>query len=160
MSLQYVIDGYNIIKHPLFIKQLAKKIHDSRISLLDFIRVNRLCGSRNNKIIVVFDGYPDSRYLNFDSEAEVIFSRKESADEKIKRMVAESGNVKNIVVVSDDREIKFMVKSLGARCLGIEEFVKSKEKSKAQRNDELISQELNYSQMYKINQELRKIWLK
>ena len=126
---------------------------------MDFIRVNRLYGSRNNKIIVVFDGYPDSRYPNPDTEIEVIFSRKESADEKIKRMVAESGNVKNIVVVSDDKEIKFFSRSSGALVQGIEEFLKLKEKIKEKKED-LFKPELTYSEMHKINQELRNIWLK
>ena len=76
MSLRYAIDGYNIIKHPLFTQQAAKKIQDSRIFLLEFIRINRLCGSRKNKITVVFDGYPDSRYPGYDEDMEVIFSRK------------------------------------------------------------------------------------
>jgi predicted RNA-binding protein with PIN domain len=159
MSLLYVIDGYNIIKHPQFAKQLPKKIQDSRIALSDFIRVNKLCGSRNNKIVIVFDGYQDSMYTNPDTEIEVIFSRRESADERIKSLVSDSGNVKNMVVVSDDKEIKFFAKSCGALVRGIEEFLNLKEKAK-QKQEDSFKPELNYSQIHKINQELRNIWLK
>jgi len=126
---------------------------------LDFIRTNRLCGSSKNKGIVVFDGYQDNRYPNSDTKIEVIFSRKESADEKIKRMVAESGNVKNIVVVSDDKEIKFFARSYGAFVQGIEEFLNIKEKAKEKKEDS-FKPELTYSEMHKINTELRRIWLK
>lgn len=110
---------------------------------------------------MVFDGYPVAgEESNVDADIGVIFSRKISADDKIKRLVEESANRKNIVVVSDDNEIKFMVKSLGARSVGIEEFIRSKDKTKMRKNKEIFSYELTYSQMHKINQELRQIWLK
>jgi predicted RNA-binding protein with PIN domain len=159
MSLQYVIDGYNIIKHPLFINELNKKSQDSRAALLDYILRNRLCGSKKNKIIIIFDGYQDSRYPNPDTEIEVIFSRKESADEKIKRIIFESKNVKNIVVVSDDKEIKFFSRSYGATVRGVGDFFKYKYNTKEKAEDSFKA-ELTYSQMHKINGELRKIWLK
>jgi predicted RNA-binding protein with PIN domain len=127
--------------------------------LLEFISINRLCGSRKNKIIVVFDGFPDIRYPGSGTEIGVVFSRKESADEKIKRIVAESGNAKNIVVVSDDKEIKFFTTSYGARVEGVEEFFNCKEKTKEKKN-ESFKPELTYTEMHRINEELRRIWLK
>jgi predicted RNA-binding protein with PIN domain len=160
MSLQYIIDGYNLIHHPLFNKYTAKKSKDSRIALLDFIKINRLCGSPKNKITVIFDGYPDLSARNLDSdEINVIFSRSQTADERIKGIVEKSGNPKNVVVVSDDNEIRFMVKSIGAKVLSVEEFLSRKEKLQA-RIETLAESKLTYSQMHKINQELRKIWLK
>ena len=124
---------------------------------MDLIRTNRLCGSSKNKVIVVFDGHQDNRYLNPDTKIDVVFSRKESADERIKRIVAESGNVKNIVVVSDDKEIKFFARSSGAFVQGVEEFFNLKQKEK---KEDSFKPELTYSQMHKINSELRRIWLK
>ncbi len=87
----------------------------------------------------------------------VLFSRKISADDKIKRIVEESSDRKNIIVVSDDGQLKFVIKSLGARSMGIEEFIKTKEKPGALRED-IIKPELSYSAVHKINQELKKIW--
>lgn len=160
MSLQFIIDGYNIIHHPIVTRHTPKKVKDSRITLLDFIKTNRLCGSPKNKITVVFDGYSD---LSGSREGldviNVVFSRKETADAKIKRMVEESGNPKNIVVVSDDKEIKFLVKSLGAQWVSVEEFISRKVKPKDKKED-LLESELTYSQINQINRELRKIWLK
>jgi len=157
MSLQFVIDGYNIIKHPKFTRT-NKKIEDARFALLEFIREKKLSGSPKNKVSVVFDGYPDSRHPGYNSKFEAIFTKKESADERIRRIVEYSGSPKNIVVVSDDREIKYFCRSFGARILGVEEFITRSEKS--QPKDDSSKPELTYSQMHKINEELRKIWLK
>jgi len=75
-------------------------------------------------------------------------------------MVEESADRKNIVVVSDDKEIKFMAKTMGARHMGIEDFIAPKSRSQRRGNGEALKVELSYIQMHKINQELRKLWLK
>jgi predicted RNA-binding protein with PIN domain len=161
VSVQYIVDGYNFINHPLFSRS-HKRLDNPRIALLDFIRNGSLGGSRRNKITVVFDGYPpvtDSRQN--DTDIEVIFSQKEEADERIKRMVERSANRKRILVVSDDKQIKILVRSLGAGSLTIEEFVnpgaQEQARQKARDSDKA---ELNYTQMHQINQELKKLWLK
>ncbi|MFA5411253.1 MAG: NYN domain-containing protein [Candidatus Omnitrophota bacterium] len=160
MSLRYIIDGYNLINHPLF-SQRHKQSEDPRHAVLTFIKTRRLTGSPKNSISVVFDGYPPSASAaDADAGIDVVFSRKINADDKIKNMVEESSGRKNIIVVSDDKEIKFMAESLGAHSLGIEEFIQAKEKPEKRPKDDLIKPELNYSQIHKINQELRRIWLR
>lgn len=158
MSLHYVIDGYNIIKHPRFIQHIKNESQDSRLFLLEFIKINRLCGSAKNKITVIFDGYPDNSYLRGDNDIEVIFARVESADERIMKMVKDSPNHKSMVVITDDKEIKLFAKSYQAKAQGIEEFISRKEKSQRRVGDSL-KPEITYTMMHKINQELRKIWL-
>jgi len=159
MSLQYIIDGYNIIKHSRFVGQLPKKTKDHREALVEFIKAQRLCGSSKNKITVVFDGYPDEQGLEKNTPIEVIFSRDKSADERIKNIVEVSVNAKTIVVVSDDKEIKFIVRSLGADCIGVEDFV-SRNRGGQRKNDDSTKAQLSYSQMESINREFRKLWLK
>jgi len=95
-----------------------------------------------------------------ESGIRVIFSRRVSADEKIKMLVEQTANRKNIIAVSDDKEIKFMVKSLRAKALGVDEFFSVKEKAKNDRKEEMIEAGLNYTQMQKINEELSRLWLK
>jgi len=161
MSLQYIIDGYNIINHPLFIQHAPKKIKDSKALLLEFIRVNRLCGSPKNKITVVFDGHPDlSSRISDKTEINVIFSKIETADERIKKIVEKTGNPKNAVVVSDDKEIIFFAKSFGAKVLNIQEFINRAKYLIGSQKKEPMKPELSYSQIHKINQELRQLWLK
>ncbi len=161
MSLRYIIDGYNLINHPLF-SRAQKHSSDPSTALTAFIKIHRLTGSLKNKATIVFDGYPPSSGWNCgDSGINVIFSRDISADDEIKIIVEQSADRKNIIVVSDDREIKFCAKSLGAQSKGIEDFIGVKEKSRNDRKQaNLAEQKLNYSQMQEINQELKRIWLK
>src|SRR3989338_7000094 len=122
MSLHYIIDGYNIINHPLFTRLLKSPLNP-RATLLLLIRKKRLTGSLKNKVTVVFDGYPDANQTVLDEpDITVIFSRKVSADEKINLLIEETANRKIIIVVSNDREIQYSAKSLGAKVLGIDEF--------------------------------------
>jgi predicted RNA-binding protein with PIN domain len=158
MSLLYIIDGYNLIKHSEF-RRPDKKSRDDRLALLEFLRRNRLRASPRNRVIVVFDGFSGNLSFNHSPGIEVVFSGEESADERIKKIIEESGNTRNIIVVSDDKEIKFIIKSLGARAMGIAEFIHGKKKTQ-QPKDYSGEWELSYSSMHKINQELRKIWLK
>jgi predicted RNA-binding protein with PIN domain len=159
MSLQYIIDGYNVIKHSRFVQQLPSRPGDSRVALLESIRTNRLAGSPKNRVTVIFDGYPDTTALRGASDIRVIFTGEESADERIKKIVEVSVIPKATVVVSDDKEIKFIVRSFGARCLGVEEFLGQGRKAQGKAR-EAQNPELTYSQMEEINKELRKIWLK
>lgn len=160
MSLQYVIDGYNIINHPLF-ERSREQNGQPALNIISFVRQKRLTGSLKNKIILVFDGFPQGPSNNSGyGEVSVIFSRKISADEKIKKIVEGSLNRKNIIVVSNDKEIKFAVNSLGACSMQIEEFVGKKEKNHKPPKKESLKDELNYSQKHNINEELMRIWLK
>lgn len=159
MSLLYIIDGYNITSHTKF-SPLPKKINDPRRVLLEFIKTHKLCGSPKNKIAVVFDGYPNLPSQKLDKEEiNVIFSKEETADNRIKKMLETQGNPKNTVVVSDDKEIRFFVKAVGARSIGVEEFIHPQVKPQRKKED-LIKPELNYSQIDQINKELKTRWLK
>jgi predicted RNA-binding protein with PIN domain len=178
MSLRYIIDGYNIINHPLFIQQTTKrkKISDNYRTqyagalLLEFIKINKLCKSPKNTTIVVFDGYPKASGEKIDTEMSVVFARTESADERIKKIVEGSGNARNTIVVSDDKEIRYFVKSMGAYAMGVEEFLlpaikthpilNAKDKKRQDREEASLEVELTYRQMDEINQELKKLWLK
>jgi predicted RNA-binding protein with PIN domain len=169
MSLQYIIDGYNVINHPLF-SRLNKKSPHKETALLDFIRVNKLCGKLANCATVVFDGFTDLRnHGSLKPDIDVVFSRQDSADERIQKMIERAPQPKNLVVVSDDKEIAFFAASRRARPMSVEEFVsrapgirllraQDKQGSKGQKDD--AGPKVSYSEMHKINSELRKIWLK
>ncbi|MBM3245777.1 MAG: NYN domain-containing protein [Candidatus Omnitrophica bacterium] len=157
MSLQYVIDAYNIIHHSIF-NRSNKDTQDPRQALLRLIQEKRLTGSPKNKVILVFDGYPACASVESQKSdnISIIFSRKISADDKIRQILDESGNLKNTVVVSDDKEVKFFARACGARVLGVAEFAAEKEKPQ---DKDAFEFKLSYSQMHRINQELKKIWL-
>ena len=109
---------------------------------------------------MVFDGHADlaSQGLN-RTKINVIFSRNQTADERIRKIIEAAENPKNMVVVSDDKEIKFFARAYGSKSLSIVEFINYK-KGLPKRENDLSESKLSYSQMHKINQELRKIWLK
>jgi len=155
MSLQYVIDGYNITNHPAF-KQKNSKSYNCQEALIKLIRIKKLCGK--NKATIVFDGYPHEPGFSGGEDIDVIFSRKESADEKIKRIVESYGNPRNIVVVSDDNEVRFFAKSAGAKPMSVEKFINPQVRTQSKK-EAFAETELTYGQREKSNKELRKIWL-
>jgi predicted RNA-binding protein with PIN domain len=159
MSLQYVIDGCNITHHPEFLKNISKKYSDSRVELIEFIRINKLCGSENNRAWVIFDGYPDSALNNLSSEGlNILFSSDQSADEKIKKILENAGNTRNFVVVSDDKEIISFARLYRAKALSVEKFVTVKTLKPGARD--IGESKIGFSAMHKINEELRRLWLK
>jgi len=160
MSLQYIIDAYNLTNHPRF-KPVNSAINIVQ-SLADFIKINKLTGSSNNRTILVFDGYPPLRQDIPEGEGLVcMFSRKVEADELIKKIVEESVSPRNIIVVSDDKQVQLMSRLLHARVSGVEEFICSKINKKLNpvARSDAADFKLTYSAMQKINTELKKKWL-
>lgn len=159
MPLHYILDGYNIINNRLF-PPFNKHPANPRIGILRLIRDKNLTGSLKNKATIVFDGYPDRELKNLCmGNISIIFSEESSADDKIKKIVETAVRPQDMIVVSDDKEIKFYARLHKSAALAVEEFLSfAKEKKSAK--DESVKQELNYSQIDKINQELSRIWLK
>ncbi|TAM41266.1 hypothetical protein EPN54_02025 [bacterium] len=161
MSLQYIIDAYNLINHPQF-NPPSRGFSSVQASLVEFIKINKLSGSQKNKVIIVFDGYPKAG-LQIPEEPGMLclFSRGIEADEKIKELVEESSQPGNIIVVSDDRQVQMGARLLRAQTCGVEEFIRGK-KSKLRADtgrEEDEDNKVSYSKMQKINAELKKKWL-
>lgn len=159
MSLQYIIDGYNVIRHQAFSHPLKTK--NSRRSLIEFIRFEKPCGSAKNSCLVVFDGYPEAwNVRESDDYVQVIFSGEESADERIKRIIEKSGNPRIVTVVSDDKEIKFFAKAQAANWLSVEEFLLRKKNVKIIDKNDSNKPGLTFQEMDQINKEFKQKWLK
>jgi len=165
MSLRYLLDGYNIV-HQL--KNLyLKELEEQRKGLVRFIEIQQPQGSIKNSVTIIFDGQDGYGDQQYSSIVKVIFSKGESADCLIKKMVAKSNNKKRIIVVSNDREIQCFIAALGAQACSVQNFlnqVKSVKIKMKQRGSEenrkedakRISKELEY----KITSELSDIWVK
>ncbi|MCM8780030.1 MAG: NYN domain-containing protein [Candidatus Omnitrophica bacterium] len=158
MSLHYIIDGYNIIRHNIFPHR--KDLQEDRRFLINLIRDRKLCGSPKNKVTIVFDGVSNVTGRNYNYPYEIIFSKNESADSKIKKLVSVAKNPKEIVVVSDDKEIAFFISASGAKPLGVKEFMGRAQKREAEVQIEPAERKLSYTEAAKINEELKKIWLR
>lgn len=164
MSVHYILDGYNIISS---VSSLAgSKLETSRDNLLKFLQTTRPQGSENNAVTVVFDGQPDMGGLAPTIEGiRVTFSSHDSADDEIKRLVDDADNRKNMVVVTDDREIQYYVRALGAKVLSVHEFFEKARPSavsKQTKTDKPIASGKNISKTveHKINVEFEEFWLK
>ena len=159
MSLQFIIDGYNITNHPDFCRKARQSPADPRPALLNLIKTEKLTGSVQNQVDIVFDGYPREVGAAQGQWANVIYSRDISADERIRKMLEASNNPKRVIVVSDDKEIRSNARIFGARHLSVEDFLASDKKRDVGKRQN-AEPEISFTAKHKINEELRKIWLK
>ena len=95
---------------------------------------------------------------------QVIFSRGESADDLIKKIVEQYPFKKNLVVVSNDKDIKLYVRALGAGVLSVKEFLgsdlkKSKGSSKGQ-SQPATGKHISLTDQARITKEMEGIWIK
>ena len=173
MSIHYLLDGYNVIHQmPLALDQT--KLEDQRWCLVRFIEQYRPQGSINNPVTVVFDGSVDVFGGMKSSVAKILFSQGESADDMIKEIVGQAKNTKDIVVVSDDRDIQYAVRALGARISGTRAFIDKAKVSKKMDTHKVArpakkgsvkdssSEQEKYilkSDEFKITSEFSRIWL-
>lgn len=163
MSLVYLVDAYNVIKRSPFFRN--KKLKEARDAFFVYLEHHRPSGSLKNRMALVFDGKDEVSFLVPHYAFEIIFTRGESADEKIKEMVAASATPKAIVVVTDDKALAASVRAHGAKIMATQEFLKKsviEKKGPESRRAGMqeMKTELNIVQQEAITEELKKIWLK
>lgn len=161
MSLQYIIDGYNAIYKIPSLKD--RSLQEAREGLIRFIKDNALCGSAKNKVTVVFDGKADVvAGLDYNSLKEsgikVIFTRDETADDKIKKLVDEYSNPKQVVVVTDDRDILYYSRAAGAAVVSVKEW-SSRRPAVRHTSDGAFKSQTDVRASDTITEELKKLWL-
>ena len=100
------------------------------------------------------------------SSVKTVFTSDESADDKIKRLVGQALNKKQIVVVTDDREIKYYVRGLGASVVSVKLFLEKlrprEEKARkihAANGLRETTKVIPKTVEFRINEELQAIWL-
>ena len=161
MSVQYLLDGYNAIHR---IPQMAgwATIREARENLLRYLKEGDLCGSPKNQMTVVFDGQPGICYPQRASSIKIVFSSKETADDKIKSLVAQAKNKKSLYVITDDKALGQSVRGLGAKTISIKDFFGKMEpgaKASAVKRPESSEKYIPKVVEFKINDELKKIWI-
>lgn len=160
MSLHYLLDGYNIIPQmPLFAQ---KKLEDQRQQLIQWVEFCHPQGSSRNTVTIVFDGKMDVWGGPTSSAVQVIFTRGQSADEKIIQLVEEAVHKKNIVVVTDDRSLQYAVRASGAKVSGVRAFlgqVKAAAGMAGPAKRPETGKHISNTLEHKITSEMTKIWL-
>ena len=147
--LVYIIDGFNVVHKIPQVKQSSTPHQD----LIHYIKKNKLTGSKNNKVIVVFDG--GFRDLN-EKEFEVIFSGQASADALIKKRLDKIKIKSEVIVVSDDKQIREFTIKARAKSYRVQAFLEPKVKSEKKEP----AKDISYPLQREITEEMRKIWLK
>jgi len=150
---------------------LNSDIDVQRRQLVTFIETKRPHGSSQNKVTIIFDGGPGlpGGIRTSNSNLSVLFSGESSADDWIKQRVEDSANKKQIIVVTDDREIKYAVGASGSKSISVKKFLSlgklagsSSRKSQEHKVKGSSSPAKIISKVVeaKINEEMKKIWLK
>ena len=152
--LTYIIDAFNLI-HKIGSMCDSRSPHNE---LIRFIKSNGLIGSSNNRVVIVFDGHECSG-LYPEHEFELLFSGDRTADDEIKDRVLKAKNKSQLIVVSDDREVRDFARREGAQVKSTEEFLVKGRRSKTIRL-ETDEKEIDFETRTKINREFEKIWAK
>lgn len=169
MSRHLLLDGYNVLRKVNRFADLS--LEDGRGALVRFVQETRPQGSHRNSITIVFDGREDVVSLGSPADVRVLFSRGESADDVIKRLVQESSSPRDIVLVTEDRDLGYFCRSLGAQIWTVTQFMAQARKSGEELRSGVIrrpgrSRAADEGKVIgkvfedKVNRELAKVWLR
>ncbi len=143
---------------------VQKEFNEARLILIRLIEIHQPQGSSNNEVTVVFDGQPGIWNWS-EASVKVVFTLSESADDYIKRYVAGSQAKRSIVVVTDDRDIKYFVRAQGAKVLSVDEFLgkiknSSRRPGRPAKSGSVEGKSISETLKAKITTEFERIWLK
>ncbi len=159
--LHYIIDGYNVLKQLPHLERRTLK--DGRFGLIRYFEICRPQGSIKNKVTIVFDGKSEvnlpSQYELRKTNLEIVFSQDETADDKIKKLIRRIPNPKQVIVVTDDRELQQGVRMYGIKAIPVKEIVRKKSHQPDEKNVK-IKATLNIEEMERITKELEEVWLR
>ena len=118
--MPYVIDGNNLIGAS---PDIALNDPEARSKIVYFIR--KFQEKRQNKVLVVFDGAPDDA-IHEDVRSKKFAIRYPqyglSADDEIRRVLESYTSVRDVILVTSDRELKSFAKDKGIKTINSIEF--------------------------------------
>jgi len=121
--MPYLIDGSNLIGHSPYLDLSDPKSKRRLVAQLTIFQA-----AKKTKIILVFDGPPDIDLVGEKfrrKEFSILWpDMEESADTVIKRWIEKQTDLRHLIVVSSDREIKTFARTNKAKVLDCEEFHK------------------------------------
>jgi len=154
--MEYILDGYNIIKNDRFSDLFnAVSLEKSRDKLLNFIYSCQPQG--NNEVTIVFDCRSNNPFDfdGFSSQTiigmKIIFSDGHlRADDVIVNLIEKSKNAYATTVVTNDKGIKRRLGGSGAKVQSVDEFVlkgiknsQNKNKDKNRTADNNMTEQIN-----------------
>ncbi|MDP8260680.1 MAG: NYN domain-containing protein [Candidatus Gygaella obscura] len=126
----------------------------SRFQLYKFIQENKFKGSKNNILTVVFDGKEDVISNETAEGISIIFSKNKSADCVIMELIESSSQPKNMVLVTDDKELIIFARSKRVKLMPVKQLLAKKKTVIFKKKMRITTEDAR-----KINRELRNIWL-
>ena len=151
--MRVIIDGNNVFRALNLIHGVDQTAAEQFLQKLESI-----AASRGWEVTVVFDG----QTVNVPPQSpgiRVLFSYEETADDVIKRLVDDAKNVRSLVVITDDRAIRYYSRAAGAGIKSVKEFFRSM-KVKTSGPGTSDRKTISPSQEYGITQEMTQIWLR
>jgi predicted RNA-binding protein with PIN domain len=124
------------------------------------IESGRPQGSAKNKVTLAFDGRQGRAQPIQSTVVDIIFTLDETADDRIIRMVQQSKNSKNMIVVTDDRGIQFAVRAAGAKLSPVKDFLLRMRGESSKGTASSSAKVITQKAADKINEELKALWLK
>ncbi len=125
MSRHYLLDGYNVL---YAMREFPKGTWQAkREHLLAFLQKHVLQG--HNALTVVFDSREGPGSTTQTGTTAVVYTSGETADERIIDMVRVSANPRVMIIVSNDKGIRLMLKGTGAQFMSATDFLKKKDKA-------------------------------
>lgn len=121
--MRWLVDGYNVIlSDPKLSRMLRNDNEQGRFEFIAELSASRRFSGEN--VTIVFDG----RFTASSSrEGRMILvrftSRRESADDFIKKEIGNSPKRRSLTVVTNDRSIIAYAKECGAKTLGSRDFL-------------------------------------
>jgi predicted RNA-binding protein with PIN domain len=119
VSLHYLIDGYNLLY--ALSEVPSGTWREKREKLLAWLRAKRPQGK--NRATIVFDSRTGWGERTTEGELDVLFTAGETADERIGQLVRDAKNPRALVVVSNDRGVRALVRGTGAKWITVSEFL-------------------------------------
>jgi len=122
MAFHYLIDGYNVI---YALPKMPQGNWDARrTALIQWLQEDRPFG--RNMATVVFDSREGTGNRMRRGDIEVVFTAGETADDWIGAQARAAKNPRAIVVVSNDKGIRDLVRGTGAKWISADSFIQKK----------------------------------
>ena len=118
--MPYIIDGNNLIGSS---PDISLEDSNSRKEIVAIVK--KFQKKKNSKIIVVFDGEPDTFSSEENPTEKIVIKYPpigDSADDEIKRILDGYTYFRDVVLVTSDRELKDIAKKKGAKVINSIEF--------------------------------------
>lgn len=150
-----IVDGYNVLMQ---MKLKEKKLENKRNRLIKILNQrHKMFGG----ITVVFDGKDEveGSYIKQKSAVKVVYTKGESADDWIKSAIEKNKNPREIMLATDDREVRDFARMRGCKYISSPDFIekiipRQKELPHEPEKDTFVDSEKAKA----ITEELKKKW--